>query len=133
MTVAEARKLLATMPDNLTLCFSDAESGTLVEDDPGTLHGDGGHARPEARQMNTFDMAWAAFARATEETREQHERNGDPCDIAELLRHASELIDVMWLELLERTDKVPPKAGFIVERLRDRFNALRLEVVPARH
>ena len=83
--------------------------------------------------MNTIENAWAAFIAAIDEARDLHERGADADELAGLLRHARELLDIIEAEVAEQAIAMPPEAGVVLAQLRERLTNLEQDVVPSRH
>jgi hypothetical protein len=83
--------------------------------------------------MSTIEMAWDAFTRAIEEAREVHARGDDPIDLANLIRHARELLDIIEEEIAANPIAIPGAAGAVLAHLRGRLEALERDVMPAKH
>ena len=83
--------------------------------------------------MSTIESAWTAFTTAIAEARELHQRGSD-AEVAELLRHARELLDIIEAELAEHVIEIPGAAGAVLTQLRGRLRSLERDVsTPIRH
>jgi hypothetical protein len=84
--------------------------------------------------MSTVANAWVAFIRALEDARDMQHRGADAHTIADLLRHARELLDIIDDEIAEGT---PPQtvadARAVLAQLRGRLESLEQDVMPIRH
>jgi hypothetical protein len=89
-------------------------------------------ARSEA-EMNTVVDAWDAFMQALAETSDLHQRGADAYTIADLLRHARELLDIIDDEIADGTPQTVADARAVLAQLRGRLESLEHDVMPIRH
>jgi hypothetical protein len=83
--------------------------------------------------MNTVADAWDAFMRALAETSDLHRRGPDPHTIADLLRHARELLDIIDDEIADGKPQTAVDARAVLAQLRGRLKSLEHDVMPIRH
>ncbi len=83
--------------------------------------------------MSTVADAWDAFMRALAETSELHRRGADARTIADLLRHARELLDIIDEEIADGTPQTVADARAVLAQLRGRLASLEQDVMPIRH
>jgi hypothetical protein len=74
--------------------------------------------------MNTLANAWDAFLRAIEEARTLQERGGNQFAIAELVRHARELLDIVDEELADQLMELPLAARNALMQMREKVQRL---------
>lgn len=86
-----------------------------------------------SEQMSTIERAWTAFMVAIDEARDLHERGADADELAMLLRHARELLDIIEDEIVTQPIAIPGAAGAVLTQLRGRLHALERDVMPTRH
>ncbi len=91
-----------------------------------------GNARTKA-EMSTVANAWLAFIRALEEARDLQHRGADAHTLADLLRHARELLDIIDDEIADGTPQTVAGARAVLAELRGRLESLEQDVVPIRH
>ena len=77
--------------------------------------------------------AWYAFTRALEEARDLQERGADAYAVAELLRHARELLEIVEKETAGGSIKTVNEARAVLAQLRGRLETLERDVMPTRH
>src|SRR5205823_4364004 len=97
------------------------------------LCGNTGHARSEAQQMSTLARAWDEFMRAIGDARTLTVDGAEPHAIAELVRYARELLEIIEAELAAQPIAIPGAAGAVLAQLRGRLQSLEKDVVPTRH
>jgi len=83
--------------------------------------------------MSTLAKAWDEFMRAIEEARDLHARGAEPNAIAELVRYAHDLLDIIEEEIATTPIAVPGAAGAVLTQLRGRLQTLERHVTPATH
>ena len=83
--------------------------------------------------MNTVAAAWDAFMQALAETSDLHRRGADAHTIADLLRHARELLDIIDDEIADGTPQTVAGARAVLAELRGRLESLEQDVMPIRH
>ena len=83
--------------------------------------------------MSALATAWNALMRALEEARDLHQRGASANELAELLRHARELLAIIEGKVAEQAITMPSDARAVLARLRGRLEALERAVMPARH
>jgi hypothetical protein len=83
--------------------------------------------------MNTIERAWAAFLAAIDEARKLNQRAVPSAELAELLRHARELLDVIEAEVAEQRIAVPREAAAALDQMRNRLIELESQVKPTTH
>lgn len=83
--------------------------------------------------MSTIEKAWTAFMAAIAEARDLHDRGGSDLEIADLLRHAHELIEIIEDEIAITPIAIPGAAGAVLAQLRGRLKLLERDVTPTRH
>jgi hypothetical protein len=84
-------------------------------------------------QMSTLARAWDAFMRAIEEARALTISGAEPPVIAEVVRHARELLEIIEAEIAAHPIAIPGAAGAVLMRLRGRLQSLEKDVMPTRH
>ena len=68
------------------------------------------------------------------EARDMHTRGASPQVVADLVRHARELLDIIEAELAEHTIAIPGAAGAVLSQLRGRLRSLeRIVGLPSLH
>ena len=70
---------------------------------------------------------------AIAEARDLHARGGDDVELANLLRHARELVDIIEEEITATPIAIPGAAGAVLAQLRGRLQSLEHDVMPTRH
>jgi hypothetical protein len=83
--------------------------------------------------MSTIERAWSAFTSAINEARELNERGARTIELAELTRHARELLDIIEVEIAEQSIAMSRDARKILAQMRDRLESLEKDVSPTRH
>jgi len=83
--------------------------------------------------MSTLARAWDEFMQAVEEARDLHARGAEPNAIAELVRYARELLDIIEAELAATPIAVPGAAGAVLTQLRGRLQTLERHITPSGH
>jgi ElaB/YqjD/DUF883 family membrane-anchored ribosome-binding protein len=83
--------------------------------------------------MSTIEQAWTAFMSAIDEARELHRGGAHAGELAELMRHARELLDIIEAEAAEQSIAMPPKAGAVLDQMRDRLSQFESQVKPTAH
>lgn len=89
-------------------------------------------ARAEA-EMSTVADAWGAFMRSLEEAQDLHQRGANAHTIADLVRHARELLDIIDEEIADGTPQTVVDARAVLTQLRGRLESLEQDVMPIRH
>ena len=84
-------------------------------------------------EMSTVSNAWVAFIHALEETRDLQHRGTDAHTIADLLRHARDLLDIIDDEIADGTPQTVADARAVLAQLRGRLESLEHDVMPIRH
>ena len=74
--------------------------------------------------MSTLAKAWDAFMQATEEAHALIFSGAEPHAIAELVRYARELLDIIESELADHAIAIPGAAGAVLAQLRGRLQSL---------
>ena len=77
--------------------------------------------------------ALVAFIRALEDARDLQHRGADAHTIADLLRRARELLDVIDDEIADGTPQTVADARAVLGQLRGRLESLEQDVMPIRH
>jgi hypothetical protein len=83
--------------------------------------------------MSTVADAWDAFMRALAEAQDLHHRGAEAHTIADLLRHARELLDIIDEEIADGTPQTTADARAVLAQLRGRLESLEQDVMPIRH
>ena len=83
--------------------------------------------------MNTVANAWVAFIHALEDARDLQHRGADAYAIADLLRHARELLDIIDEEIADGTPQTVADARAVLAQLRGRLESLEQDVMPIWH
>jgi hypothetical protein len=83
--------------------------------------------------MSTLARAWDGFMQALAETSELQRRGADASTLAELLRHARELLDIIEGELSDQSITIPSDARAVLAQLRGRLESLEQQVLPTKH
>ena len=84
--------------------------------------------------MSTLSRAWDAFMRAIEDARALTVSGAELDAIAELVRSARELLDIIEQEIaIHQIDMPAGVAGAVLTQLRDRLESLEREVMLTRH
>ena len=100
--------------------------------DPRGIQVESATARAEAK-MNTVADAWDAFMRALAEMSDLHQRGTGAHTIADLLRHARDLLDIIDDEIADGTPQAVADARAVLAQLRGRLESLEHDVMPIRH
>jgi hypothetical protein len=83
--------------------------------------------------MSPVTDAWTAFIRALAEARDLHDRGADAHTIADLLRHARDLLDIIDDEIADGTPQTVADARAVLAHLRGRLESLQQDVMPTKH
>jgi BMFP domain-containing protein YqiC len=83
--------------------------------------------------MSAAANAWVAFIRALEDARDMQHCGAEAHTIADLLRHARELLDVIDDEIVDGTPQTVADARAVLAQLRGRLESLEQDVMPLRH
>ncbi len=83
--------------------------------------------------MSELGRAWDAFVRAIAEGRALSASGAEPHAIAELVRYARELLDIIEAEMTAHPIAIRGAAGAVLTQLRGRLQTLERNVSPARH
>lgn len=83
--------------------------------------------------MSAASNAWVAFIHALEDARDLQHRGADAHTIADLLRHARALLDVIDDEIADGTPQTVADAHAVLAQLRGRLESLEQDVMPIRH
>jgi hypothetical protein len=83
--------------------------------------------------MSTIEAASAAFLQAIAEARDLNRSGADLNAIAELLRHARELLDIIEEEIADGTGATVRDARAVLAQLRERLESLERDVMPTTH
>jgi hypothetical protein len=83
--------------------------------------------------MSHLARAWDAFTQAIIDARHMHERGAEAFVVADLIRHAHELLDIIEEEIAAQPIAIPGAAGAVLTQLRGRLKLLERDVMPARH
>jgi len=84
--------------------------------------------------VSTVARAWDAFMQAIVDARHMHERGAEPFVVADLVRQARELLDVIEAEITEHPIEIPGAGGAVLTQLRGRLRTLEHDVsTPIRH
>jgi hypothetical protein len=83
--------------------------------------------------MITFARAWDEFARVIEEARDLRQRDADANVVAELLRYARDLLDIIADEIIDEPSSTVANARTVLAELRNRLTLLEQDVMPTRH
>jgi hypothetical protein len=83
--------------------------------------------------MSILARAWEEFTRALDEARDLHERGAEPHTLAELLRYARELLDIIADEIVDEPSSTAADARVVLAQLCGRLESLERNVVPTRH
>jgi hypothetical protein len=75
--------------------------------------------------MVTIERAWSAFNLAIEEVRALHARGGPNLEIADLLQHAGELLDIIDEEAQLQAIETPAEAKNALLQMRERIQDAR--------
>ena len=70
---------------------------------------------------------------ALEEAQDRHRRGADAHTIADLLRHARELLDIIEEEIADGLSATVSDARAVLAELRGRLEVLEQDVMPTRH
>jgi hypothetical protein len=84
-------------------------------------------------RMSTVALAWDAFIRALAETSEVHRSGAGAGIVADLLRHARELLDIIEDEIANGSSATVGDARTVLAQLRKRLESLEQDVMPTRH
>lgn len=84
-------------------------------------------------QVSTVALAWDGFIRALAETSEVHRSGARAGIVADLLRHARELLDIIEDEIANGSSATVGDARTVLAQLRKRLESLEQDVVPTRH
>jgi hypothetical protein len=84
-------------------------------------------------KMNKIERTWFAFMAAIDEARDLHQRGAGASELADLLRHARELLDIIETEVAAQSIAIPDNARGVLARLRGRLTYLEQDVMPTRH
>ena len=71
--------------------------------------------------------------RALAEMSDLHQRGAEAHTIADLLRHARELLDIIDEEIADGTSRTAADARAVLAQLRGRLESLEQDVMPIRH
>ena len=94
---------------------------------PGTLA-----AGSSSDQVSTVALAWGAFMRALAETSELRRSGANAGTVAELLRHARELLDIIEDEIANGLSATADDARTVLA-LRRRLESLEQDLMPTKH
>ncbi|HEY1460368.1 MAG TPA: hypothetical protein VGH59_09985 [Casimicrobiaceae bacterium] len=83
--------------------------------------------------MSDIARAWDAFMDAIVDARNAHARGADDSVVAELVRHAREMLDVIEDAIADNPIAIPSAAGAVLMKLRGRLQTLEQDVGPVRH
>ena len=83
--------------------------------------------------MSTVEAASAAFIQAIAEAHDLNRRGADLSTIAELLRHAQELLDIIEEEIADGTSATVRDARAVLAELGGRLESLERDVLPTKH
>ncbi len=83
--------------------------------------------------MNALGRAWDEFLQAIKEAHALAAAGGEPHEIAELVRYARELVDIIEDAITAQPIAIPGAAGAVLVQLRGRLRSLERDVMPARH
>jgi hypothetical protein len=83
--------------------------------------------------MSTVANAWVVFIRALEDARDMQHRGADAHTLADLLRHARQLLDIIDDEIADGTPQTVADARAVLAQLRSRLESLEQDVMPTRH
>jgi hypothetical protein len=83
--------------------------------------------------MSTIARAWDAFMRTLAEASELHRGGANENNIAELLQHERELLDIIQQEMADHAVTLPGDACTVLAQLRGRLESLGRDVKPIRH
>ena len=83
--------------------------------------------------MSAIEHAWCAFMAAVDEARDLHQCGAGASELADLMRHARELLDIIETEVAAQSITIPTDAREVLAWLRDRLANLEKEVMPTRH
>jgi hypothetical protein len=75
-----------------------------------------------------------SFHEGHHQARDMHTRRAEPEVIADLVRHAGELPDIIDAELAEQSIEIPAAAGAVLSQMRGRLRSLeRIVGLPTLH
>jgi len=83
--------------------------------------------------MSTIESACLAFMAAIDEARTLHERGVSGSELADLLRHARELLEIIEAEIVEHPIAIPNAGREVLTQLRERLQSLERDVIPSLH
>ena len=83
--------------------------------------------------MSTIESAWTAFTAAIAEAGDLCKRGDSDTELANLLRHARELLDIIEAEIAEHPIAIPSAGGAMLTQLRGRLQSMEKDVMPTRH
>ena len=83
--------------------------------------------------MSTLASAWEEFMRTIEEARALNQCGADTRTIAELVRYARELLDIIADEIIDEPSSGMADARAVLAQLRGRLESLERDVTPTRH
>jgi hypothetical protein len=78
--------------------------------------------------MSTLARAWDAFMQAVEDARALTASGAEPHAIADLVRYARDLFDIIEAEIAIHPIAIPGAAGAVLAQLRGRLQSLEKDV-----
>ena len=78
--------------------------------------------------MSTLARAWDAFTQAIEDARVLTASGAEPHAIADLVRYARDLLDIIDVEIAADPIAIPGRAGTVLAQLRGRLQSLEMDV-----